>query len=448
MEESSADVVSIAELRTDAQRVTTGYFAVALLPVLLALMFIRDYAQWPEWLSLAAAAAFFILGICILQYRRDYTSRMLRATVWVLGAFGALLLLSVLGIVGAAVAFIVFESDTWLALSIGASALVTGFGAYWIAIGPWQSARRLLRARLPPTGISFTAAMEPLGQQLPFTDWTVGQSAAARTGLAYRLAAVALGVPGFIGIVLVLLRQEFLSISSGLSFGAWFAALMLLRRGAYYSAIEAADALRRDARAPILYLRSFMDDALDIQPDQTLEMLTRPFRRLSPKTQWGERLEEVLALAVRRRGPFVAIANPNDNLPRLGAARAHHGTETWQNAIVEWVQMAQLIVQVAGPTSWIRWELETILSNGAGAKLLVLFPPGSSDDRSARYENFNDVLKTTAWGPAFGSLDRESVVGIRLLDGGRMLAVNGGKFQSVDYRLAVGILLGAIPYSS
>jgi hypothetical protein len=106
--------------------------------------------------------------------------------------------------------------------------------------------------------------------------------------------------------------------------------------------------------------------------------------------------------------------------------------------------MAQLIVQVAGPTPWIRWELETILSNGAGSKLIVLFPPGSLDERAARWENFNDVLKATAWGPAFGSLDREKVVGVRLLDGGRVLAVNGGKSQSLDYRLAAGILLGAI----
>lgn len=447
MDEPSADIVSIAELRADALRVTTGFMLVSLLPAMVGLMIIRDYWHGPEWSSFLAVGALFIVGIVVGQQARNYTSRMLKSVLWVAGVFGGLVFLTCVAMAGFAVYAFAFERDTRMGLFFGATALIMPLVMSWVVFSPWLSARRLLRVRLPPRSVPFTAVMEPLVRHEMFGRWTVGQSSTERTGLVYRLAAAALGVVGLGGVVRTLLHQDW-SITTAFAFAAWFAAIMLLKRGAQLGAIGVAEALRRDTRPPVLYLRSFMDDAGNLTSDEwdrmgPLRRVEPFFRRLSPTTGWGGRLEEVLAVAVRRRGPFIAIANPHEKMPQLGAARAHHSDETWQNAIVEWLEMSQLIVQVAGPTPWIKWELETILANGAGSKLMVLFPPGDFGNQAARWENLNAVLKNTAWGPAFATLDRTRVIGVRLLDGGRLLAVVDGKFQNVDYRLAVGILLGA-----
>lgn len=85
----------------------------------------------------------------------------------------------------------------------------------------------------------------------------------------------------------------------------------------------------------------------------------------------GGRLRENLAVAVAPIGPFIAIGTPDEPLPQLGAACAYFTTETWQSAVTEWVDAAQLIIIVAGPTPWVRWELDTSLERHAWSKLII-----------------------------------------------------------------------------
>src|SRR5262245_15576442 len=54
----------------------------------------------------------------------------------------------------------------------------------------------------------------------------------------------------------------------------WLAKL-LHARGARYNQIGAAEAQRRDTRPPVLYLRSFMDDELDVTAHKANEELRR-----------------------------------------------------------------------------------------------------------------------------------------------------------------------------
>jgi hypothetical protein len=76
-----------------------------------------------------------------------------------------------------------------------------------------------------------------------------------------------------------------------------------------------------------------------------------------------------------RLGPLIAIANPNTTLPLLGAAQEYYSNDTWQTAIARWVEMAEMIVMVAGRTKGIRWELDHIFSKEEHPKLVIFFPP-------------------------------------------------------------------------
>jgi len=139
---------------------------------------------------------------------------------------------------------------------------------------------------------------------------------------------------------------------------------------------DAKETLELDSRPPVLLLRSFVDDDAPTRPKSYVK---RWFRR-------GATLEEALSTEMSLLGPFVAIGNPDEKLPMLGAMRSYFSDETWQGAIDEWIKKSRLIVLVSGRTKWVDWEIKTIINNGALNKLLIVFPPNKSSNLKSRQE--------------------------------------------------------------
>jgi hypothetical protein len=129
----------------------------------------------------------------------------------------------------------------------------------------------------------------------------------------------------------------------------------------FAAALPAArEARAGDRRSPIVYLRSFGDDGVAVA-------------RSADEANWT-RIEDVLADAARPYGPVIGIGRPGA-LPDSGAARAYFEGEEWRDAVARWVEEAQFVLIVAGYTSGVSWELETVLARGHAAKLIVVFPP-------------------------------------------------------------------------
>jgi hypothetical protein len=487
MTSRDTDVVSIAGLRRDALLVTRGYFALYFFPMFLALpklfQIFRDLPKVdltpllsPTLWMLLTLALLFLLALNV--YGRACTKRSLH--VLLAGMAG----LIAIGLTGAA--YVGWTTD-WSQIELGrlfrelldeplwgvlAIVLIVAFGLllplfmlFWLFMSPARAALRLLNARLPPDGMLLTAAMEsprtgagaeaahPASGRLP---------RARRAALAFKSAAVILALAGAV-LAAWLYANDHLIVGFVVAFALVYLARRLWMRGLRHGAIYATEVLRRDTRPPVLYLRSFMDDtgALGSEWDALIQLprrartpspgktgrkrgnntIARMGRRISADRILSPRLEELLAREVRALGPFVAIGQPDEPLPELGAARAYFDNDTWQDAVVRWVDMAQVIIQIAGPTQWVRWELDTILARGAWSKLLLLLPPGDTDDRAARWSSIGGALNGTPWSAAFAMLDATTVVALRLLDGGRLGVITDGKYQPVDYMLAFRILL-------
>lgn len=73
------------------------------------------------------------------------------------------------------------------------------------------------------------------------------------------------------------------------------------------------EVLAADAHAPILLLRSFHDDCLQ------MESLEVEFKNSQTIT-----FEELVCRCVGLWGPVIAFGNPSEKLPPLGAARGYH----------------------------------------------------------------------------------------------------------------------------
>ncbi|WP_286928870.1 MULTISPECIES: hypothetical protein [Aeromicrobium] len=142
-----------------------------------------------------------------------------------------------------------------------------------------------------------------------------------------------------------------------------------------------------DARAPILLLRSFQDDALEVRPPVALTGAIDTFA--------GEvrvRFEEVVAWAAWLFGPLRTFGQPGTVLQPLGAARDYHADEHWEEAIRDLADEAQAYILIAGRSPSLVWEIGELRANRRLAKTLIVFPPVDDGETSERCRVVGDAL--------------------------------------------------------
>lgn len=139
-----------------------------------------------------------------------------------------------------------------------------------------------------------------------------------------------------------------------------FLGIALRRRGRKLMAAGGEQVLAEDARPPVVYLRSFSADALGTKA------VGLSYRYSTE--------EEQLAMVLRGIGPFVAIGDPSESLPDLGAARIYARGEDWKRKVLDLIRQARLVVVRAGVTEGFWWELEMVRDRVAPEKVLLLAP--------------------------------------------------------------------------
>jgi hypothetical protein len=126
---------------------------------------------------------------------------------------------------------------------------------------------------------------------------------------------------------------------------------------------------RKDPRPPILLLRSFRDDNVQVQKDK----------------YWGQwllgirddevRLEEIVAETLYPYGPLIALSNPGEELAPIGAARENIRGSAWQHAVEHHMEETSEIVMIVGTTPSLRWELQQLITKGLLPRCVFVFPP-------------------------------------------------------------------------
>jgi hypothetical protein len=169
----------------------------------------------------------------------------------------------------------------------------------------------------------------------------------------------------------------------------WYVALALLtgfvlaarwgigrfRSGWKYDARSAEEALARDPRPPVLYLRSF-----DADPQMVVTGHSRAAKAagvLSYATSVSP--EQELTFILEGVGPVIAIGKPGERLPELGAARRYVADDQWREVVHRMMREAALVVIRAGETDNLWWEIEQALTVCSPRRviLVVLGPVGS-----------------------------------------------------------------------
>jgi TM2 domain-containing membrane protein YozV len=186
-------------------------------------------------------------------------------------------------------------------------------------------------------------------------------SARARSG--FRLKIVGANA---LAVMFWLVVLDDYSGSSHLSYfalplAAWIG-IALIRRGFRYDAISAAELLAKDARAPVVYLRSFRQD-----DDRLVPIYLRLFM-----FSVAINFEQILAAILSPIGPFVAIGRPAEDVPELGAARMYFPDDQWREQICAFMERARLVVIRLGTTDNIWWEVEHAIRTVDPARLILV----------------------------------------------------------------------------
>jgi hypothetical protein len=155
--------------------------------------------------------------------------------------------------------------------------------------------------------------------------------------------------------------------------------------------------LEADGRAPILFLRAFKDDQVQLQ-NVKLSLLGRLGRWLDAIGN----LDGLLLQEGSTYGPVVAIGNPGDKFPPYGAARGYFDDKTWRVAVADLAGNALAIVICLDRTEGVWWEVEHIARLGYLSKTLFLIHPkdSSEPENRALASDITNLLRPDTGTPA------------------------------------------------
>ena len=237
----------------------------------------------------------------------------------------------------------------------------------------------------------------------------------------------------FIYSLLTVIVSPIISLRPPIGFFAYPILFLLAAQVRRNYVLPANEVLKLDTRYPILFLRPFGADHVGLWGKGIIG-------KFRTKT-----IDEAIKRFAERLGPFVAIANPKTTLPRLGAAQSYFTDDTWQDAISRWVDMAQMIVMVAGRTAGVRWELDHIFSNQADHKLVIFFPPPMRKHPSIGTQWLNDHFSHTRYAADLAEVDTRKIIAMCFRDDGLFVVETARiAWQEVDYLVAFQALIFAM----
>lgn len=163
---------------------------------------------------------------------------------------------------------------------------------------------------------------------------------------------------------------ETLLFFAPLTFVSMIGGLYCFMRGKRMKALSAQELTHLDKRPPVVYLRSFRDDAAGA---------SNPFAGILGLASFVFGMsseEEQLAEAFNGVGPFIAIGKPGETLPQTGAARMYVSDSEWHERVEQLMQSSQLVALRIGKTPGFWWEVQRAVEIADPTKIVFLVPFG------------------------------------------------------------------------
>jgi hypothetical protein len=235
----------------------------------------------------------------------------------------------------------------------------------------------------------------------------------------YKCAAL---VIGGVGLIVGLLTQV-----KPLTWMASAVGILLWRRARRHASLDAREVQAKDPRPPVVLLRSFADDEL--------EMSGLPELMWSPPTTLSWAAAERLASI----GPVIAVGEPGEELPPLGPYRLFLPAENWQGEVERLIASARAVFLVLGRSQGVLWELERILARENPGAVTVIVPPAEPRDLEQRWEAFLALAKDHPVWRLAQHLDPTALLLVRATDRRPILAIAASRPDGAAYAMAFSV---------
>jgi hypothetical protein len=173
------------------------------------------------------------------------------------------------------------------------------------------------------------------------------------------------------------------SVPATIAVPVFAVSLLLVTRGRRMRVGGAERVLAADARAPIVYLRPFGADRAEIAKRMSSRV------RISPRERFEKTYEERLARTLRKIGPFVAVGDPTERLPLLGAARMYAADEDWRETVDELTARAGVVLLQAGEGDGLAWEVRHVIELDAPERAILSLPLHAKRTEPSRQERYD-----------------------------------------------------------
>jgi len=286
----------------------------------------------------------------------------------------------------------------------------------------WGELRQILRVALEPSKTN------PLrGRWRPL-------------GTATGTVSVTLAIVGWIGVLSAFgadlrdvpnVLRELLGTSASRPMAVAGAVTILLARVPLALARRFALARPNPASTyEIVFLRSFQDDGLKIRARGDSRGIVD---RLTMQHRHG--YEHLLVASAQPFGPVVAIGQPGERVPPIGAFRRYYEDDAWQGAVQQMLRGAKFIVLSVGDTPSVGWEISKVRDLGLLDRTVFVVPPV---DRAARRQRLEILASQLAFHPVLVQPTERGVecVGV-MFDGGRPVPLVSAAYDYASYHGAI-----------
>jgi hypothetical protein len=190
-----------------------------------------------------------------------------------------------------------------------------------------------------------------------------------------------------------------------------------------------------DQRPPILFLRAFKDDQLDV-PRARLGFVGR----LMASGMLPPSLDTILVEEGVRYGPVVALGNPKDPFPPYGAARGYFQNRDWKDAVSDLAERSQLIVLCAEDTESVAWEIDHVIETGQLGKVLFVVPPkylGPVENAELVRTIIGKLLAKHSLLAPDATLEAGDIIAIATDPNGQLQLIKSGSGSGLAYQLVI-----------
>ncbi|MEQ1818057.1 MAG: hypothetical protein ABL871_05550 [Terricaulis sp.] len=270
--------------------------------------------------------------------------------------------LGVLGVIGSAIGYEILRHGWWQ---------LTTSRENFFAVRGWRTSSRALLMTLRRQ-LGLPAFLSYVGKNRMAASFLYLAVALLNVGLI-----VILVLPTFIG--------SFSEFDNPLALGAVLAVMIallvanifgagnLVARRADARATALYQSVREwDTRAPIVFLRSFNQD-----DDRVPVTGGDAFARWPAGISRSRTLDELLLEHGSPYGPVLAIGDPRDPVPPLGAARVFvpERGNGWQDVVRGLVDASKCVVMCPNTGKGVQWELDLIAASSARLNVIFLASP-------------------------------------------------------------------------